>query len=304
MIERVVNILRYPPLIDYFDRFSIFVNENYTNIVDFYSGKLVRLSKNTFDELNNLIEENNKISELIEINKNRLSSDVGFWEFLEAFEDLKIKLETIRNTPKWIRSSVDVEFSNFQVVDGFLKSNQNLEQFAIDLGSENPDSDWANVAVYNNLFEDDYTHEGEKSLKVRVQYLIGTTPVNSVDIMVGDNVLGKDLFREIIFEEEDLKALLPKDTLNQSAEIILSVSKGSIAEYHRLGVDKLQASGNMNSLQFPSLFRQLVEMFKQDDSFKEVELIDVDVDQDAYLMKMIIRSRSGLSMEKEFKVFD
>ena len=304
MLQQFADIIRYPKLTTFFDRFSSFVDRNYNDIISFYSGKLNVIKKDTVTQIDELIKEYDTITELIEINKNRLSSNISAWDILETIDEIGVKIQTIKNTPKWLRSSIDIGFSNYQVVDGFLKNNQNLEGLAEQLGSTNKNQDWTNIAVYNQMFEEDYTHEGDKPLKLRVQYLVGTTPVNSVDIMIGENVLGKDLHRDILFSEEDLLSLLPIDTMNQSAEIMLNVFRGGIEEYPNLGVDKTQISSNINSLQYPSLFRQLTEMFRQDDSFKEIQLIDTSLEQDAFFMKFSIISRSGISTEQVFKIFD
>jgi hypothetical protein len=303
-IQDFATSINYPAFSDYFTRVNRFVNNNYSDIISFFKGELFFLRRGIVEELYDLIAEYDRVIELVNINTNKLSVTIDAWDILDALETVGLKLETIRNTPKWQRSSVDINFNNKQVIDTILKSRQTVEGLVNEAGSNNPDDDWVNVAVNNTLYEDDYTYEGEKPLKIRVQYLVGTTPVNSVDIMVGDNVLGKDLTRIIEFEEEDLKALTPTDTLNQSAQIILNVYRQSIPEHPTLGITKEQIGGNINSLQFPSLFRQVTEMFRQDDSFAQIEVINVGLDQDAFIMDLSITGRTGLSIEETFKVFD
>lgn len=303
-VEKFSNILGYSELPNFFDRYANFVNRSYQELVSFYSGKSLRLNKASIINLRSLIEESELISSLISSKVELLSYDLSCWEIIDMFEEIKTRLQTIMNTPKWLRSSFDIDFSNKQITEEFLKSSQQIEDLVSQLGSTNPNNDWVSVSVNNNMFEENYTYKGEMSVNVRVQYLVGTTPVNSIDIMVGDNVLGKDINREIKFIEDDLLSLPPQETLIQSAEIILSAYKGGIPEFPNLGVAKEQVSSNVNSLQFPSIFRQLTEMFAQDDSFLSTELIDTSIDQDAFFMKLLIVSRTGSTTEQTFRIFD
>jgi len=303
-MERFAEILKYPAFLTFFERFSRFVGSNYNDIISFYKGELVYLQSEIIEGVDGFIREYDRIVSLVDGNKNRLSSDIDAWGIIEMLDEVGVKLQTIKQTPKWLRSSIDIDFSSMQVIDGFIKSRQTIEGAVGDLGSDNPDKDWAGVAVQNTVYEEDYTYEGEKPLTFRVQYIVGESPINAVDIMVGDNILGKDLFKQIIFKNGDLKTLLPQETVKQSAELILRTFRGGISEFPNLGIDKLQASGNMNSLQFPSMFRQITEMFKQDDSFREVKLIDVSFEQDAFFMKFLIISRTGAAIEQVFRIFD
>ncbi len=171
------------------------MENSYSEIVNYYSGGSGLLNKEVMKELNSLIKEYDLIVSLIEGNKNRLSISMVYWEIVETLDDIGVKLQTIKRTPKWMRSSFDIDYTSSQVVDGFLQSSQTVENLSLQLGSNDQDQDWSTIAVGNNLYEEGYTYEGDKPLKIRVQFFAGTAPSNSVDVMVGDNILGKDLYR-------------------------------------------------------------------------------------------------------------
>lgn len=298
------KIIRYLDLPSFLIQFGEFAETDYPQMISFYEGKTRFISKGTFEKLKELESMKDDILSRIEQNKLHLSDTIESWDLVETIEEISSKIQTIRNTPKWSRSSVDIDFNSQQIIEEVLKGNQTLEGLVYEKGSTDSDNDWVNVALYNQLKEDDYEYSGEKSISLRVRFFITSQPINSVDIMVGDNVLGKDIHRDIIIEDEDLLTLLPQDTLQQCAEINISVLRGSLQEFPELGVTKEQISTNINSLQFPSIFRQLSEVFNQDDAFASIELIDYGIDEDSASMKFLIRSRTGGSIEQEFRIFD
>lgn len=174
-----------------------------------------------------------------------------------------------------------------------------------ELNSNAAESDWADVSIFNNASETDYTYQGDRSLKIKLDFKIQSQPLNSVDIMTGDNILGKDLFNEIVFDDNDLLCLIPSDTVLQSADIILNTYKGSIPEFQTLGIDKTQVVSNVSSLQFPAVFRQISEMFQQDDAFLSLELADVVSDKDTFNLSLIIVPRVGNPFDRVYRrVFD
>lgn len=305
MIENISDIIKYPNFETFFIRFSNFVDTNYDSIINFYSGQSTYLDPEVITDLFDLIKETDYILERFEKNKNQISDNIDSWDVIEMIEEIKVKLDTIKNTPKWVRSSVDMGFSLSQVSSEFLKSNQTIESMVDSLNSQAQESDWADVSIYNNLSEIDYTYQGDRSLNVRVDFLIQSMPLNSVDIMRGDNILGKDLANETLFQDDDLLVLIPYDTVQQSADIILNTYKGSIPEFQSLGIDKNQVVNNVNSLQFPSIFRQISEMFRQDDSFISIELSNVESDKDTFSMPIIIIPRTGDPFTRTYRrVFD
>ena len=84
---------------------------------------------------------------------------------------------------------------------------------------------------------------------------------------------------------------MPKDTLNQAAEIITSVFRGSVPEFPDDGISKELIGSNIASLTTASIIRQLSELAAKDDTFKSIELDELSIDQDNISMSVIFNSK-------------
>lgn len=274
----------------FFERFKDFVDNNYDNYVGYYRG-ISKLDNLTKSKLVALVNESKTIEELFFLNKESLSSNLDFWDLYETFSDCLLKLETIENTPKWTRSSYGGGFDKDIKVNYILKQNQSIEELTSQLGFNNPDNDWVNLAIENNLREVDYDLSGGNLLKVSFAVNNGINTNSVVDVMVGDNVVGKDLFAKLSFEGDDLKFLPPKETINQAASILLSTTTGSVPEFPRDGIDSRFIGSNIKSIQYPSVFRQITALFKKDDTFKEIQVIDLYHEEDNIILSLRMVSK-------------
>jgi len=293
-----------PNLPFFLNSYAEFVSQRYPSIVSYFKGLSNYIDKGVSDEISDLEFDQSRTMSLIEQSKYFISDDISSWDSVEMIDDIGVKLLVIRATPKWFRSSEGVITDSNPVVESFLKTRQTIESFALENGSNDIDSSVTSLSVLNSLFEDSYTYEGERSLSMKVSFTVSTQDISTVDIMVGDNIIGKDIGREISFSDNDIVCLDSRSTLIQSAETSLNLRRGSLQEFPTLGVSQEQLTNNINSLQFPSIFRQIVEVFGEDDSFVSIELIDYGINEDSADMRFIITAINGLSTEQELRIFD
>lgn len=275
---------------DFFSKFKDFTDNYYSNYIGYYRG-ISKLDPIATTKLNELINDSSIIEELFFINKDSLSNDLDFWDLYESFNDCVVKIQTIKNTPKWTRSSYIGSFDKDIQVDYILKQNQSLEDLSSQLGFNDPENDWVNLAIKNDLKEVDYSAEGGNLLKVSfsVNNNINTTSV--VDVMIGDALVGKDLLSKLTFLNDDLHYLTPKETIQQASEILLSIQTGSVPEFPRDGIYSNLIGTNIKAFQYPSIFRQIIAIFKKDDTFKEVQILNIQYEQDNVVISLKIVSK-------------
>lgn len=288
-VDTFYNVTRYD-ISGFFERFKDFVDNYYTNYIGYYRG-ISKLDPNTVLLLNSLDNESKTIEELFSLNRDTLSRNLEFWDLYEDFNNCLLKVETMKNTPKWTRSSYRGNYDKDVKIDYILKQNQLVEHLTEQLGYTKPDEDWVNVAINNGLKEVAYDLSGGNLLSVSFQVNNSINTNSVVDLMIGDNLVGKDIIYTLTIEDNDLKTLTPKQTILQASEILLRTTIGSVPEFPRDGVDLRLVGPNIKAVQYPTIFRQLISIFKKDDTFKEIQVTDLYYEGDNVIISLRIVSK-------------
>jgi len=281
----------------YFSDFETFITDYLPQISAYYSGNS-NVDKYSFSELNRLYNESLIIEKMISHVNTNLSNNTEFWDLVDNLSDMKVKLETCLNLCKWLRSSYVYGYENNSKFEYILKQRQTIENLSLQLGSSDPNFDWVELTVSNNLLEVDYDHDGGNLLNInRIDNkVMNITTV--VDVMVGNNILGKDMIDFIQFIDDDVLTLGVEDTMEQSADICLRVVRGSVPEFPILGISKHFVGSSLNNIMFSSLNREVINNFKTDDSFKNVQMVDSRVVEDVVFYDFKIESRLHQEINK------
>lgn len=272
-----------------------FVEIDYPNIANYYSGFSDILPKDSFNALNNLGDERKKIIDIIMLNSSSLDN-YQYWVLTEYIEDIGFALETANNASKWLRSNLTSDgYRQNVVLDFTMSQNQGLEQVERDsLRSNNPDG-WVDTALENQLREEDYDLNGGKLIKVIFKENASIVLNSVVDnINSSEKTYGKDIDRRILFENDDLICLSYNDTLLQSAKILADLKRGGDPAFPDRGLDvKNIIGGNLAGISYPTIFRQLAGNFATDDSFKSFAIVDVKTEREAVILQFQVETRAG-----------
>lgn len=290
-------------LLDYFIKFLDFINNDSNNIINYYSGK-IDLNEDSFKKLDNLIFNFSELINLIILNKNQFNL-VQDWEILDKIEEIYNQLILLSNISKFLKSSiVKGNFNLGLTIDYGLKYQENLEKVSNNIGNINFQNDWIDLAIKNDLIEEDYIPEGGVLLKVTFNSLIQISDITSVidNIDNKDKIKGIDIYKILTFENNDLKNLNYDETLNQTLDILFNLKKEDNPEFPDDGYDKNIIGGNLNTLQFPTFFRQLVSLFKKDDSIDSLTLKNIKRDNDSFYMEYEIKIRSDIIINKNIPI--
>jgi len=282
--------------------FVYFVNNSYPNIVDYYAGRLSQPDQDSFNLLNKLTIDFDNTILIFDINKRRFKT-IDYWDLLDNLEDIKIKLSTITNISKYLRSSIAKGNYNTGVVyEQTLNYNQTLENVSTVLGSESPQNDWVNIALNNDLKEESYNTNGGNMLSITFDRNPNLLSMDSViDNIVGEKMYGKDIYKNIGFENDDLKVLSYIDTVKQAIDTKINLKKGDVPEFPDDGYSNIVGS-DIGAIQFPVLFRQLADVFAKDDSLTGFTLKNVNINKDTVLLDFEVNTRYNQIFPAQLKI--
>jgi len=285
--------------VSFFSNALDFLNGDYQTIVAYYSGTITSITSEPFTNFALLKQQRNAAFENFNSHKNKLNN-LKWFLLLEKMEDIDSRLNTLDNINKWSRSSISKVGYDPSFQFGYtLKQNQSLENVSQSvLGSNNAEDDWVQIALDNDLAEEDYSPEGGTFMNLKLNRANGFNyKINSVvDVIQGKSILGKDLDNVFGFDtvNNDLKILSPDDTILQAAYNLITLKKNDISSARNLGLQTSVAVGtNRALLNFPVIMRQMNSTFASDDSMKEFSISKVGLDQDNVTITWQVKSRLG-----------
>lgn len=282
MYEKFLSVTGYN-IKDFFQSYVDFCFEYYPYIVDYYQGG--EINADSFYELDKLIAQINIIEPLFQLHENKLD-DISIWELLESFSEIVTKLTTIKNSDRWLRSA-SVGRTNTLQLEKQLRTGETFETVSEQLELENPEDDWVDIVVPQYIIEEDYiTGQGSNTFSVNLKNVGINYVDNVVDTLVDENILGKDLSTEFVFENEDLKIIKFQKSMEQALQIILEAVKGCIPEFTDYGLPSDFIGQTTNAIQYPIIFKSLMNMFQRDNRWASAELIDLKKVEDSIFMKV------------------
>lgn len=280
----------------YFSNTVDFFNGDYLTIVNYFSGKTSTISSIPFKNFDTIEKQNQDVFETWHKHSKQFNN-VKWWLLIEQIEEIDNRLKTLRNINKWARSSITkVAYNPTFQLDYTLKQNETLESVAANVvGSDNPNDDWADIAISNRLNEEDYSASGGNDLKLSFNRINGSFAINAVvDVMVGKSVYGMDLNKSFGFDSttNDLKVLSYDDTILQAAGILYNLKKNDNPDNPNAGLQTNLVIGQNRALfNFPVIIRQKTQAFANDDTFKNLKINNLNIDQDNVFTDYTVETR-------------
>lgn len=280
--ERFYDITGYD-IQSFFQEFVDFVNNDYPSIVSYYNGG--DMVPSAFLRLVEISKEANTIEPLFALHSNTLD-DISMWDILDDFTEVQTKIATIKSSARWLRSATNGRDNTIQM-NRALKSGENFEDVSSSMNNPNPQDDWMNITTPQYIEEEDYTFENGSSIFYINLKNSGNVAVDTVvDALVDENILGRDIDVNWVFVDDDLKTVTKDDAIMQALDIILNALKGCIPEFPEYGIANELVGTTVNAIQYPSIFKDLMNMFQRDSRWSSVELLDVYTEEDAVFLKI------------------
>ena len=257
-------------------RFVEFIEIHRINILNYYGGVTSTPFRPSFTALDELRNDFQIMTGVIDNARFRMRSH-DLFVLVNAIEDIVTALDTIDNSSKWLRSAVTKNDFNPNVeVDYTMRMLQTLENVADTvIGSNNPQDDWVNLAIRNDLTEEQYDHNGGTLINFSRQNG-GTIVLRTVvDNIQGERVYGLDLNRKLTFVDDDLDVLTYRQTIHQAVEIMATLIQGDNPEFPDNGIQSGILGGSQSQFALPILERQYFNTFRQDDTLKALKITDL-----------------------------
>ena len=269
----------------YLENFVLFCRNSFPRIVQYYAGESVD-TKQVFTELDYLLAQSENIEALFMLKSDQMLT-IDYWELLDVFTNSQTKLWTINNSSKWFRSAIIGRYGDNTVVQRTLKSRETFEDVTESLGGLEPDDSWVRIATPNQVEEEDYTpDDGSPMFKINIK-TSGVSPIdNIVDSLSGESILGKDIDKNFKFVDGDISTVEYDDAVKQAFDTILNSIQGSIPEFPEYGFADKSVGISMKALSYPTIIKNLMDMFSRDGRWSEVNILDLFVKDDNVFCKV------------------
>lgn len=298
ILDTFKSITRFD-LQSYFTEFSSFITEDYQKIVD-YTQNGADLPASVVTRLESLKSDMLQVNDLFNIYIDRLSAETSeMWEVLDTFESTKVTLLTVANSERWMRTTKSVLQSDAVKNDSILRQGQSFENLSGEIGNSTPDNSWSDLAINNDVKEEDYSFEGGNKLKISFTNSLNFNINSVIDSLNGEKIYGLDLDRTLTFASNDLSTLSYKETILQQTEILVGLIKGSVPEFPLDGIGKDLVGVNKNAIQYPILLRQQAAVFEKDDRYKSVLINNLSTVEDSLVIDMQITTRLNEVLDQQ-----
>lgn len=296
--EKFKNITAYD-IGKFLNSYTYFVDNYYGSIVNYYRGE--GIDKDAFNYYDSLVKETKTIDGLWSLYSKYFDLE-DFWELLDIYETCKTKLQTVGNLSRWLRSSRTNRFTSNTVISYVQKQGESIEHITQKFGSTNRENDWATISIDNDLNEEKYTSTGGAILQIRLLNNSNFSLRNIVDTMSTNNLYGKDIQKKFVLLDGDLVTLSGEDALMQTFETIMLTIQGSIPEFPKDGISNELVGSNVNVFNYPSIFRNLMNLFQKDDRFSELSMIDIFREDDSIFIKVQAKTKIGVTLQQNILV--
>lgn len=293
LITKFKKITRYD-LQRYLLIFEYFGTRHSAAINSYYGGISKRVPEQSLKLLDNLAKQAEYLDHIIKLNARRFDG-TDWWDLLELLEDIKTNLHTHQNSPKWHRvSRATTALVDNPEIDIQLKQGQTIERLAGgSLGYADEHQDWYDLAIKNDLAEEDYTPSGGVTLQAGASGGLSFEILDAVDVMDAETMKGKDICKKITWEDNDIKVLKGDESFLQDMEILATLVKGDNPEFVKNGLSAEVAVGqNISGVSYPVLTRQLNEVFGRNDLIDNYSIVLIERREDGLFLELEIHSKS------------
>lgn len=307
MLENTIEIFQNKTnfrLAEFLVEANSFFSNEFNDIVNFYSGNKNTLDRSQIKTLTSLYEKSLYLQKIFRDNKFQFNT-VDFWELLDIVEDIKVKLSTTKNMSKYLRSTIrnSLDKKNGFVFETILENQETLEDVSINKLKNSFEEDWFDIALENDLKEIDWDISGGKELKLRKMVFQSDLVTSMIDNTISDRIYGRDISKKLTYEDDDLKSLNYKETVNQTVEILASLNKGDIPEYREIGIPtSLYKGSNFSQLNYSSIVRELNKNFSTDDLFYGFNVLEMEYKDGDLYIKYEVNTKYELVIIKNIRI--
>lgn len=286
-------------LLDFFEQYRDFMQEDFTYLSAYYSGSSVSVDVEIVSNFNDLLKKGKVLMQQF-INFSHRLSNCGYWELQEYCQDLYDTLEKINKLPKYYRTSKTVRgYQPYVQVNADIGGLKTVKDVAEEIDSNNVSE--VSLMIDNDLQEKDWEIDKLSQITAFISNQTDIVVESILDQPIGRNVYGKDIDRKITLKDNDLAIKKFEDNINQKVDVLLELESGDIPEIPTFGRSRLSGTtaGNYN---YAELVQDLQAVFSQDDMFDSITVNDVEFDNGDLLITCSIETKYAYNIQKTIRL--
>lgn len=291
------NITKFE-LLQYFTAYADFLQKDYAEVYAYFSGKTETIDNSKLGTLSDLINKSNDLTRIFQEFAGKLGN-VGYWELQQYCQDLKDTLERISKLPKYCRTAKTCRgYKPYVQVSEDIGGMKTIGDLAEQLGGEITENE---LILNNDLEEGDYEIDSLSSITALVENQVNVVVGTIMEQPIGNRIYGRDISRNISFDENDIAIVKYEDNVEQKSDILLELNKGDVPEIPYFG--KTIVSGSTyNGYNYGTLVSDLRENFLQDDLFDKVTVTDIDYKEGDLYVTVNIQTKYVYSTTRDIKI--
>ena len=142
------NITKFP-LLQYFKDFRDFLQEDYQDVYNYYSGISEDINSDKINKIKNLLKRSDDLVKSFQSFVGKLGN-VGYWELQQYCQDLKDTLERIQKFPKYLKTSKSCRgYKPYIQVNENIGGMRTIEDISTSSGIS------GNEMIFNNDLEEE-----------------------------------------------------------------------------------------------------------------------------------------------------
>lgn len=292
------NITKFN-LFEFFQRYLNFIQNDYSEIYSYYSGKAESVDLKKINELFELLKLNDDLIRTFQTFSGKLGS-VGYWELQQYCQDLKDSLEKITKLPKFCRTAkTNIGYKPYIQLNAEIGGLKTIQDIANEVNISEQE-----LILNNDLEECEYEIDKLSSIKLLINNESDIVINSILEQPIGKKIYGKDINRKITFVNNDLNVVEYEENIEQKCDILLELNKGDIPEFPQLGKN-IKLGMNYGHYNYAELLSDLKDNFLQDDIFEDINIVDIKLNEGNNIQIICeILTKYAYSTTKNLKLYD
>lgn len=286
-------------LLDYLTEYRDFMRDEFSYISSYYNGDTSSIDSTYISDFNSLLSKSKTLMQQF-INFSTRLSNCGFWELQEYCQDLNDTLEKITKLPKYYRTSKTIRgYQPYIQSYGNIGGMKTVGDLATEINSEGVSE--TSLIIDNDLQEKDWEIDKLSRITALVNNQVDVVVETILEQPIGNHIYGKDINRKITLTNNDIEIKEYEENVEQKCDILLSLEKGNIPEMPAFGKNPIQGS-NMSNYNYAELFKDLQNVFLQDDLFESISVTSVEFKDGDLYVNCSIKTKYSYSTEKTLRL--
>jgi len=285
-MKRLIDILKDKTSYDfesYITRIQTFWNDDFNKLVSYWKNNSSVLEPQVLFNFQNLYNEYEVVISSFQKASSGEDYNIEYFDFVEYLSDIKMMLDSIKNLPKFLKTSSNfIDVFEEPVIEYFVSQGDTIESIAKKYYGDQ--EQFGFILDYNNLMYFDVNDSSWVGTKIKIPFrrTLKKDVKTVVDGLIGDDILGKDLDSSFVFSSNDLVTVSGESCLKKSVENLLSLEKGSIPENTNIGLMSKNIIGQgLGNLSYIMIVNDFENLMMNEETIDFTKIINIEFNEDS-----------------------